>query len=91
MDKSQYSTGFGWLVGLVLLFSLGLLYIIFNQALSENFVPVIIDIIPNSSLAKNQVVIDTNEWMSYWNFVPFLLLFVILTFWLISSLRKNNP
>jgi hypothetical protein len=75
MDKSQYSTGFGWLVGLVLLFSLGLLYIIFNQVIIGELNPVInnqASITLNSS-QYDTMVANNNKFLSYWYVVPIVL------------------
>lgn len=80
---------FQWVFGLAFLFSMALLYIVFNQALTEEFLPVIEGVIPLDSPARTDVITDNTEWMSYWNFIPYFLLFVILVFWLVSALRKE--
>ena len=83
------AVAFDWIFGLTFLFTLGLLYIVFNHALTDEFRPVIEGVIPDGAPATSDVILANTEWMSYWNFVPYFLLFVILVFWLVSALRKE--
>ena len=89
MKFKKGGVAFDWIFGLAFLFSLGLLYIVFNHTLTDEFNPVIENLIPDDAPAKSDVLLDSNEWMSYWNVVPYVLVFVIGTFWLVSSLRKE--
>ena len=84
------AVAFDWIFGLTFLFALGLLYIIFNHAVTDNFKPVIEDMIPDDAPAKNDVLLDNTEWMSYWNVIPILFLFIVGTFWMVSSLRRES-
>lgn len=84
------SLAFDWLYGLSFLFCIGLLYIMFNQALSEHFIPTIEGMIPDTYVDKQILVDKNNEWMSYWNFVPILVVFVILTYWFVSAIRGGR-
>ena len=83
------AVAFDWIFGLVFLFSLGLLFVVFNHILVDEFIPVIEGIIPDGAPAQNDVILANTEWMSYWNILPYFFLIVILVFWLVSALRKE--
>lgn len=84
------SLAFSWIYGLTFLFCIGLLYIMFNQALTVHFVPVIESTIPDD-YQDAQIIIDKNtEWMSYWTFIPFMVVFFILTWWFVAAIRGGQ-
>ncbi|RLG30340.1 hypothetical protein DRN98_07450, partial [Methanosarcinales archaeon] len=71
-NKIGYSTGFAWVFGLVTLFGLGLLYIVFNQVFVGHLVPVIKGMNNDSYVAGaitesdfNEVNSGIDQYMSY--------------------------
>lgn len=90
MKNKKGTVAFEWVYGLVFLFLFGLFFIMLNYALIDNFMPTYENMIPDSSPAKNDVITDMNEWLSYWNILPVVFFFVIATYWLVSSIRKKS-
>jgi hypothetical protein len=88
-NNKNGGVSFDWIFGLAFLFSLALLYVVFNHALTDEFNPVLANLIPDDAPAKNEVLLDSTEWMSYWNAVPYFLVFIVGTFWLVSAIRKE--
>ena len=95
--KKGYSTGFAWVFGLVSLFGLGLMYIVFSQVFHANLIPIIKDQINSSFLADN---IDTetinqanagiDKYMVYFDTLPFILFFIIIIYMVVAAVRKER-
>jgi uncharacterized membrane protein SpoIIM required for sporulation len=92
MDRKGYSTGFGWIFGLVLLFSLGLLYIVFNQTIIGYLNPAINEQATTTlnSSQYNAMVVNNNRFLSYWAVVPIVLIILVVIFIFINSLAIGN-
>jgi predicted cobalt transporter CbtA len=92
MDKKAYSTGFGWLVALILVFALGLFYIIFNQVILVHIIPVIDAQAPNTMNSSQITEMDTqiNKYLNLWQFVPIIIIIAIIVFVVANSMSKEN-
>lgn len=95
MNKKGYSTGFAWVFGLVTLFGLGLLYIIFNQVFTIHLVPVIKDNINNPLYNVDEDTRDAaiggiDKYMTFFNFLPFILFFVVVIYLIVTAIRKER-
>ena len=97
MNKRGYSTGFAWVFGLITIFGLGVMYIVFNQVFVANLVPIIKTQanysytsggIDNSSLSEINDGID--KYMDFFHAMPFILFIVVVIFMLISAIRKER-
>ena len=94
-NKSGYSTGFTWIFGLVTLFGLGVLFIVFDQVFMDHLVPVIKDQNHNSYLpvdnATKQAVDDgIDRYMSYWHILPYVLFFVVILYMIVAAFRRER-
>jgi len=90
MRIKKGALAFDFIYGLTFLFGLALLYIIFNQVATIDFQPTIEGTIPDSAPEKADIIINNNEWMAYWDKVPFLLLFSVLLFWFVRAASKGR-
>ena len=92
-NKKGYSTGFTWVFGLVSLFGLGIMYIVFSQVFIGNLVPIIKDL-NNASGVDNatKAVINANidQYMVYFNTLPYVLFFVIVLYMIFAAIRKER-
>jgi len=97
MNKHGYSTGFAWVYGLVTIFGLGVLYIVFSQVFTAHLVPIIKGMV-NGSLASFDIPLVTqteingniDKYMVFFNAMPFILFFVVILYMIISAIRKEE-
>jgi hypothetical protein len=97
-NKKGYSTGFTWVFGLVTLFGLGLLYIVFNQVFAAHLVPVIKSMTDSSTTLGANIPYETqtlihasiDKYMDFWNILPFLLFFLVVIYMLMAAFRKER-
>lgn len=94
MNKKGYSTGFTWIFGLVTLFGLGILYIVFNQVFTAYLVPIIKTNVNSTATidASTKAEIDTgiDKYMTYFNLMPFILFFVVIIYMIVAAIRKEG-
>ena len=95
MDKRAYSTGFAWIFGLVTLFGLGLMYIVFDQVFVGHLVPLIKNYanstaanIPQSDVLTIYGGID--KYMDYFHALPFILFFIVVLYMILVAFRKER-
>jgi len=94
-NKKGYSPGFGWIFGLVSLFGLGLLYIIFSQVFYAHLIPIIKNQVNNSAIpidiaSVNEINQNIDRYMVYFNIVPFILFFVVIIFMIVTGIRREG-
>jgi hypothetical protein len=94
IGKKAFSVAYTWIFGLVTLFGLGILYIVFNQVFTAHLVPVISDMVNSSSTidaaTKAEVFSGINKYMTFFNILPFVLFFVVVIYMLVASWRKET-
>lgn len=98
MNKKGYSTGFTWVFGLVTLFGLGLLYIVFTQVYEGHLVPTIKDLTDNTTVIGESIPADTTDkihsgidkYMDFFHTLPFILFFVVVIYMIIAAFRKEE-
>lgn len=96
MKKAQ-STGFAWIYGLVMLFGLGVMYIIFNQVFMGSLVPLIkiqanstqIQAIDNGTTVT-QINAGIDKYMDFFHALPYILFFIIVIYMFVSAIRKEG-
>ena len=99
-NKKAQSAGYAWIFGLVSLFGLGILYIVFSQVLYQNIVPVIKSQVNNTycvegvscidSATKAQIFTNIDKYMVYFNVIPVILFVVIIVYMIYASVRKEG-
>lgn len=90
MNKKGYSTGMTWVFGLIMLFGIGLCYLIFNQALTEYVAPAMEDVVNNSQYIndtiRQEISNDNEKWGVFWQFVPYIFFVVILLYIVVGAI-----
>jgi hypothetical protein len=92
-NRKGYSTGFAWIFGLVTLFGLGILYIVFNQVFLGYLVPTIKGQVNNSAiLPATQLEINAgiDKYMAFFHILPFVLFFVVIIYMIVVAIRKER-
>ena len=91
--KNKIAGAFNWVYGLISLFAIGLMYTVFLYVFRIQFVPVIRDI-TNTTIAdatQKQLVYDgINNYMFYFEIVPYILILVIAIYMIVSAIRKEG-
>jgi len=94
INKKGYSTGFTWIFGLVSLFGLGILYIVFTQVFDAHLVPVIKNMVNASVLipdaTKTEVYAGIDKYMMFFHTLPFILFFIVILYMIIAGFRKER-
>jgi hypothetical protein len=92
-NKKGYSVGFSWVFGLVSLFGIGIMYIVFSQVFKAHLVPTITTMV-NSSGIDAATVTEVNtgitKYMAFFDFLPFILFFVVVLYMVIVAIRKER-
>lgn len=95
MNKNGYSTGFTWVFGLVTVFGLGILYIVFDQVFVAHLVPTIKGMV-NASFVNippatvTQINNDIDKYMSFFHIMPYVLFFSVVIYMVIAAIRKER-
>ena len=88
------STAYSWIFGLVTLFGIGVLFIVFSQVFTAHLVPEIKEQIDNSITIDVATKTDTkaniDKYMDFFNTMPFILFVVVVVFMFIAAIRKEG-
>jgi len=93
MNKKGYSTGFSWVYGLVTLFGIGILYIVFSQVFDASLVPVIKNMVNASTIplaTQTQIYAGIDKYMDFFHALPFVLFFVVVIYMFVAAIRKEG-
>ncbi len=97
MSKKAQSTGFSWVYGLIMLFGIGIMYIVFNQVFVGHLVPIIKEQANATSIYEmdggvTTAEINTNidKYMDFFHALPFILFFIIVIYMFVSAVRKER-
>ena len=93
MNNKGYSTGFTWIFGLVTLFGIGIMYIVFEQVFTANLVP-LIKTMANSSGTDNatvQVIFNgIDKYMAFFRMLPIILFIIVIIYMFVAAVRKEG-
>ena len=94
-NKKGYSTGFTWIFGLVSIFGIGVLYIVFNQVLEGHLVPTITEQVTGGAFdipvgTQNTILGNIDKYMSFFHALPYILFFVIVIYMIVAAIRKEQ-
>ena len=97
MSKKAQSTGFAWVYGLIMMFGLGVMYIVFNQVFVGHLVPIIKDQANTTAIydldggvTVNQIFTNIDKYMDFFHALPFILFFIIVLYMIIAAIRKER-
>ena len=88
MKFKNAGIGQEWVFALAILFGLTVLVLTFNTVYNYHLGPVIIDLLPESDVgveAENGI----NMFLNIWNFLPYIIGFMVILFMLIISVKKE--
>ncbi len=92
-NRKAQSTGFAWVLGLVLIFGLGVMYVIFNQTFTAYLVPTaknLVNVTTIPSATQALINADIDKYMAFWNALPYIMFFVIIIFMIIAGIRREG-
>jgi len=92
-NRKGYSVGFAWIFGLVTLFGLGILYIVFNQVFVGHLVPTIKGQVNSSIIdvaTQTEINAGIDKYMSFFHILPFVLFFVVIVYMIVVAIRKER-
>ena len=97
MDKKAQSTGFAWIYGLIMIFGLGIMYIVFNQVFTAYLVPTIKAQVNQTysygqidAATQVQIYAGIDKYMSFFHLMPFILFFVVVIYMIVAAIRKER-
>lgn len=94
--KGGYSTGFAFVFGLVSLFALGIMYIVFSQVFTAHLVPTIKNLANDTAVSgidqATVMIIHNNidKYMVFFNTLPFILFFMVIIYMIVAAVRKER-
>ena len=93
MNKKGYGPAVGWLMGIISLFTLGLLYVVFSQVFVGYLDPALNDLynqtITNTTLLA-EIQADNAKYDAFWNVVPYVLFFAVIIYMFYNAIIKGK-
>ena len=92
-SKKAYSVGFSFVFALVSLFGLGVMYVVFSQVFKAHLVPIVKDMTNVTTIdmaTQTAVNAGIDKYMMFFDFLPFILFFVIVLYMIIVAIRKER-
>ena len=96
-DRRGYSTGFTWVFAIVMLFGIGVMYITFSQVFKAHLVPTIKNMVNGTTAptmidaaTQAQVNAGIDQYMAYFDDIPFILFFIVVLYMIIAAIRKEG-
>lgn len=93
-NKRGQSAAFSWIYGIVSLFGIGILFIIFTQVFDVYLSPIIIGQINSSTTiddaSKLASIGGINKYLTFWRILPFVLILCVIIYMIVSSVRKDT-
>ena len=94
-SKKAYSTAFTWVFGLIMIFGLGVLYVVFSQVMNAHLVPTIKGMVNSSAVpiplaTQTEINANIDQYMVFFNAVPFILFGVVVLYMIIAAIRRER-
>lgn len=94
-NKSGQGVAFGWLYGLITLFVLGVIFVVFDQVFVAYLNPIIINQVNNSQIpidepTKQQIFGGISNYMTMWHILPIVLFLVVVLYMIVVSVKKER-
>jgi hypothetical protein len=93
MNNKGYSTGFTWIFGLVTLFGLGILYVVFDEVFIGHLVPTIKTYANTSGIPQADVLTiysGIDNYMLYFHSLPFILFLIVVIYMVVAAFRQER-
>ena len=69
---------------------LGLLFVVFNEVLAEQVLPLSNDLIPDDFTNKSEIVAQNNLWMNYWMLTPIVCFAVVCIYLIVEAVGSSG-
>ena len=94
-NKNAYSVGYSWIFGLVSIFAIGVIFIVFDQVFLAHIVPVIKNQVNNSAIVVEpatvtEIFANIDKYMTFWHALPFILFILIIVYMIIAAIRREG-
>lgn len=96
-NKKAQSTGFAWVYGLIMLFGLGVMYIVFSQVFEGHLVPIMKNQANASQVyamdngaTSNLIIGSIDKYMDFFHALPYILFFIIVIYMIVAAIRKEG-
>ena len=94
-NQKAQGIAYAWLYGLISLFSLGVVFIIFDQIFLAHLNPIIVQQVNSSNPAideatKTEIFGFIDNYMAYWHMLPFVLILVVIVYMFVVTIRKER-
>lgn len=95
-SRAGYSTGFAFIFGLVSLFGLGIMYIVFSQVFGAHLVPTIKGMVNDTAVTgiseatAAEINGNIDKYMNFFNILPFVLFFAVIVYMFVAAVRKER-
>jgi len=93
-NKRGYSTGFSFVFGLVTLFGLGILFIVFDQVFLAYLVPTIKNLVNTTGnipiATQTEIYANIDKYIDIWHALPFVLFFAVIIYMGIAAVRREK-
>jgi hypothetical protein len=90
MKYKKGALSFEFIHGLIFLFALAILFIVLNQVLLSHSIPAVENLVPPSFSGKSDIVLQDNDYLSFWNILPYVFVVLIIFYWIISSVKQKQ-
>ena len=91
--NNDTNIGLKWLYLIIILFVAGLAFLMLNFVMTDYLVPTAQSLIntsvTNSTIATSSLT-QIDKWTSFWDFIPWILLFLGIVFVVILALKKET-
>lgn len=94
MNNKGQSAGIAWIMGLILLFALGIAYVVTNQVLVNHVQPLsdtLIDGSPHINATQKEDIKDNNsKYIDFWSFVPIFFVLLIMVSIIVATITADK-
>jgi hypothetical protein len=94
-NRKAQSTGWAIAYGVITLFAVGLIYIVFNQVFYQYLAPTVKTMVSDPTYnidndTKQTVNDNIDRYLMYFNIIPYVIFFAVVTFIFIVAIRKEQ-
>jgi hypothetical protein len=94
-NKKGQGVAYAWIFGIITLFSLGVIFIVFDQVFVAHLVPIITNQVNNSAIpideaSKTQIFGGITNYMNMWHILPIVLFLVVVFYMIVVAIRKER-
>jgi heme/copper-type cytochrome/quinol oxidase subunit 2 len=94
-NKKGQGVAYAWIFGLITLFTLGVIFVVFDQVFVAYLNPIIINQVNNSAIAidantKQEIFNGISNYMTMWHILPIVLFLVVVFYMIVVAIRRER-